>query len=101
VLLRGASPGEACAGAALVVSAEPVRGRCAARVVDRFSVWREGRNDGWLERTGPRVLSDRAARGTRPWVPPVPKPRNAATAREAPPPPTADAESPGPGTGPE
>ena len=38
VLLRGAPPGEACAGAALVVSAEPVRGRCAARVVDRFSV---------------------------------------------------------------
>ena len=80
VLLRGAPPNEACAGAALVVSAEPVRGRCAARVVDRFSVWRDGAHAVWLDKTGPRVLSDRALRGARPWVPPVPKPRNAANA---------------------
>ena len=79
VLLRGAPPNEACAGAALVVSAEPVRGRCAARVVDRFSVWRDGAHAVWLDKTGPRVLSDRALRGARPWVPPVPKPRYAAT----------------------
>jgi competence protein ComEC len=66
VLLRGAPPSEACAnGAALVVSAEPVRGRCAARVVDRFSVWRDGPHAAWLEPSGPRVLSDRAARGAR------------------------------------
>ncbi|MFC7477074.1 ComEC/Rec2 family competence protein [Dankookia sp. GCM10030260] len=75
VLLRGAPPAEACAGAALVVSAEPVRGRCAAQVVDRFAVWRNGAHAIWLEPGGARVLSDRAARGTRPWVPPVPVPR--------------------------
>jgi competence protein ComEC len=92
VLLRGAPPSEACAGAALVVSAEPVRGRCAARVVDRFSVWRDGAHAAWLDKTGPRVLSDRAARGARPWVPPLPKPRNAATRREAPQPPAPDTE---------
>ena len=92
VLLRGAPPAEACAGAALVVSAEPVRGRCAARVVDRFSVWRDGAHAAWLDKTGPRVLSDRTARGARPWVPPVPKPRNAANRREAPQPPAPDTE---------
>ncbi|WP_135466026.1 ComEC/Rec2 family competence protein [Crenalkalicoccus roseus] len=77
VLLRGGPAREACAGAALVVSAEPVRGRCAARVVDRFSVWREGAHAVWLEADGVRVLSDRAWRGDRPWVPPPPRPRGA------------------------
>jgi competence protein ComEC len=86
VLLRGDAPGEACAGAPLVVSAEPVRGRCAARVVDRFSVWRDGAHAVWLEPAGPRVLSDRAARGARPWVPPTPQPRNAGTREPQPPP---------------
>jgi competence protein ComEC len=89
VLLRGDPPAGACAGAALVVSAEPVRGRCAARVVDRFSVWRDGAHAVWLEPAGPRVLSDREARGARPWVPPQPQPRSrnaTATPREAPPP---------------
>jgi len=75
VLLRGAPPAEACAAAALVVSAEPVRGRCAAAVIDRFAVWRNGAHAAWLERDGVRVLSDRAARGARPWVPPPPLPR--------------------------
>ena len=83
VLLRGDPPKDACAGAALVVSAEPVRGRCAARVVDRFSVWRDGAHAIWLEPSGVRVLSDREARGVRPWVPPIPRPRNASN-REAP-----------------
>jgi len=96
VLLRGASPNEACAGAALVVSAEPVRGRCAARVVDRFSVWGDGAHDVWLDKTGPRVLSDRALRGARPWVPPVPKPRYAATPREPTPRETALPQPPAP-----
>ena len=89
VLLRGDPPAGACAGAALVVSAEPVRGRCAARVVDRFSVWRDGAHAVWLEAAGPRVLSDREARGARPWVPPQPQPRSrnaTAAPREAPPP---------------
>ncbi|TDH64359.1 ComEC family competence protein [Dankookia rubra] len=75
VLLRGAPPAEVCAGAALVVSAEPVRGHCAAQVVDRFAVWRNGAHAIWLVPDGVRVLSDRAARGARPWVPSVPVPR--------------------------
>ncbi|MDI3306316.1 MAG: ComEC/Rec2 family competence protein [Acetobacteraceae bacterium] len=75
VLLRSDPPQAACATAALVVSAEPVRGRCAAQVVDRFAVWRNGPHAAWLDETGIRVLSDRAARGARPWVPPVPLPR--------------------------
>lgn len=74
-LLRGEAPQAACATAALVISAEPVRGRCAAPVVDRFAVWRNGPHAAWLDGTGLRVLSDRAARGDRPWVPPVPLPR--------------------------
>ena len=75
VLLRGAPSADACSGAALVVSAEPVRGRCAAQVVDRFAVWRNGAHAIWLEPGGVRVLSDRAARGARPWVPSIPVPR--------------------------
>ncbi|MBK1659102.1 ComEC/Rec2 family competence protein [Paracraurococcus ruber] len=80
ILLRGDPPAEACAAAAVVVSAEPVRGRCAARVVDRFAVWRNGVHAIWLEPGGVRVLSDREARGARPWVPPVPLPRGTPSA---------------------
>lgn len=79
VLLRGDPPAEGCATAAVVVSAEPVRERrCAAIVVDRFAVWRNGAHAVWLERDGDgaSVLSDRAVRGARPWVPPVPRPRD-------------------------
>jgi competence protein ComEC len=45
------------------------------RAVDRFTVWREGAAAIWLEPHGVRVLTDRADRGERPWVPPPPKPR--------------------------
>ncbi|WP_243634757.1 ComEC/Rec2 family competence protein [Roseicella frigidaeris] len=75
ILLRGGAAAEACAGAALVVSAEPVRGRCAAQRIDRFAVWRNGAHAIWLGLDGVRVVSDRAARGDRPWVPPPPVPR--------------------------
>ncbi len=77
VLLRGDAPGAACGRAALVISAEPVRGRCRARVVDRFSVWRDGAHAVWLHPAGVEVVSDRAFRGARPWVPPPPRPRGA------------------------
>ncbi len=80
VLLRGETPEAACASAAVVVSAEPVRGACLAQVVDRFAVWRDGPHAIWLERGGARVVSDRAWRGDRPWVPPVPSPRGLASA---------------------
>lgn len=64
-----------CGEAALLVSAEPIRGRCpGVAVVDRFSVWRDGAHAVWLERDKVRVVSDRALRGARPWVPPPPRP---------------------------
>ncbi|GGG22850.1 competence protein ComEC [Caldovatus sediminis] len=78
---RRAALAEACAGgAAVVVAAEPLRMRCrGAAVIDRFSVWRDGPHAVWLERDGARVVSDRAWRGERPWVPPEPRPRGAPT----------------------
>lgn len=80
VVLRGDQPQEACGSAAVVVSAEPVRGACLAQVVDRFAVWRNGPHAIWLDPAGVRVVSDRAFRGDRPWVPPVPVPRGMASA---------------------
>lgn len=83
VLLRGAPATAHCGRAAVVVSAEPVRGRCSgSQVVDRFAVWRDGPHAVWLGADGARVVSDRAHRGARPWVPPAPRPR----AREEAPP---------------
>jgi competence protein ComEC len=75
VLLRGDPPARWCGRVAVVISAEPVRGRCAgSTVVDRFSVWRDGAHAVWLGEP-PVVLSDRAWRGDRPWVAPVPRTR--------------------------
>lgn len=72
---RGPNP--ACGRVPVIVSPEPVRGDCAgSEVVDRFSVWRDSAHAVWLEPAGPRVLSDRAWRGDRPWVPPRPLPRS-------------------------
>ena len=81
VLLRGEAPRAACAEAALVVSAEPVRGRCTAAVIDRFAVWRNGAHAVWIDPDGVRIVHDRGERGSRPWVPPLPTPR---AAREPP-----------------
>ena len=69
VLVRGATDDSLC-NAALLVSAEPIRLRCPARPrwVDRFTVWREGAQAIFPGRTGPRVVSDQARRGERPWV---------------------------------
>jgi competence protein ComEC len=66
-----------CAGIGLLVSAEPARGECPAGIpyVDRFSVWRDGAVAIWLTGAAPRILSDRAYRGDRPWVPGPPTPR--------------------------
>lgn len=75
VLLRGDPPARWCGRVAVVISAEPVRGRCTgSTVVDRFSVWRDGAHAVWLG-DPPVVLSDRAWRGDRPWVAPVPRTR--------------------------
>ncbi len=76
VVLRGSAHQADCQGVALVVSAEPARGVCPdAGLLDRFTVWRDGAHAVWLRDGGVFVLSDRAARGARPWVtpPPVPK----------------------------
>jgi competence protein ComEC len=65
-----------CGQAAVMLSLEPIRGRCRDTPrVDRFSVWRDGAHAIWLKPEGARILSDRAFRGDRPWVPPVPVPR--------------------------
>ncbi|WP_368414766.1 ComEC/Rec2 family competence protein [Falsiroseomonas sp.] len=65
----------ACGRAALLVSAEPLRPRCATgEMVDRFTVWREGGQAIRLRADSVHIVSDRATRGARPWVPPPPMP---------------------------
>ena len=62
-----------CTGAALVVSAEPARVVCPALPrIDRFAVWRNGAQAVWLGQGTATVVSDRAFRGDRRWVPPSP-----------------------------
>ena len=66
--LGGQSPD--CTGAAVLISPEPARTLCpGVPLVDRFTVWREGAAAIWLEPGGARILTDRAERGDRPWVP--------------------------------
>jgi competence protein ComEC len=77
VLVRTGGPVE-CGAAGVLISAEPVRAPCAGMaLVDRFTVWRGGAQAIWLRAEGAVVLSDRAVRGERPWVPaePVAHPR--------------------------
>lgn len=67
-----------CGAVAVIISAEPIRQRCRQSIlIDRFSVWRDGPHAVWLSPTGVQVISDRAWRGIRPWVPPPPLPRAA------------------------
>ena len=67
-----------CGAVAVIISAEPIRQRCRQSIlIDRFSVWRDGPHAVWLSPTGVQVISDRAWRGVRPWVPPPPLPRAA------------------------
>ncbi len=78
LLVRGNGPVEGCSAASVIVSAEPARGLCPRpwpALVDRFTVWRDGPAAIWLEPGGARILTDRADRGARPWVPPPPQPR--------------------------
>jgi competence protein ComEC len=68
-----------CGAVAVIISAEPIRQRCRQSIlIDRFSVWRNGPHAVWLLPSGAQVISDRAWRGDRPWVPPPPLPRAAA-----------------------
>jgi len=77
LLARKTPPADACAAADVLVSAEPARRRCPELpLVDRFTVWREGAAAIWLDTGAARIVTDRAARGSRPWVPPPPRPRS-------------------------
>jgi len=69
---RAPVPPAAC-DVAVVVSPEPIRPDCdrPVRVIDRYTAWREGAQAVWLGADGVRILSDRAVRGTRPWVVPL------------------------------
>jgi competence protein ComEC len=78
-LLRRGSAMTQCGAVAVIISAEPIRQRCRQSIlIDRFSVWRDGPHAIWLSEKGTQVVSDRAWRGNRPWVPPPPQPRAAA-----------------------
>jgi competence protein ComEC len=98
LLARGGSHPAGCGQVSVIVSGEPARGLCPRpwpKLVDRFTVWRSGSAAIWLEPHGARVLTDRAERGERPWVPPPPKPRSPA-ASPLPPALVDEAVQPGP-----
>ncbi|MBB5689558.1 competence protein ComEC [Roseomonas alkaliterrae] len=85
VILRAGPAAPHCGRAALILSPEPVRGRCRdSAVVDRFALWRDGPHAAWIGPEGVRVVSDRDWRGSRPWVPPVPLPRGGSDLPPAP-----------------
>ena len=75
LLVRGALHPDGCSEASVIVSSEPSRGLCPRpwpSLVDRFTVWRYGAVAIWLNAHHAYVLTDRAYRGIRPWVPPPP-----------------------------
>jgi len=79
LLVRGAAHPDGCLEASVIVSAEPARGLCQRpwpALVDRFTVWRYGATAIWLDRHHARIVTDRAYRGARPWVPAPPVPRS-------------------------
>ncbi|MEA2738879.1 MAG: competence protein ComEC [Acetobacteraceae bacterium] len=81
LLVRGAQHPNFCDQASVIVSAEPARRLCPRpwpKLVDRFTVWRDGSAAIWLDADGARIVTDRIERGDRPWVPPPPRPRKAA-----------------------
>ena len=72
LLLDEQSNTTACA-ARLLISAAPIKLNCpTVAKIDRFTVWRDGAHAVWLGDGAPLVLSDRAYRGDRPWVPQIP-----------------------------
>jgi competence protein ComEC len=78
LLVRGALHPDGCSEASVIVSSEPARGLCPRpwpSLVDRFTVWRYGAVAIWLNAHHAYVLTDRAYRGIRPWVPSPPVPR--------------------------
>ena len=74
LLARADAPGD-CSGVVVVVSAEPARSVCPTLPrIDRFTVWRDGAQAVWLRDGAAIIVSDRAYRGDRPWVPAPPIP---------------------------
>jgi competence protein ComEC len=79
LVVRGSARPMDCQGVAVIVSTEPARGLCKRPwppLADRFTVWRDGATAIWLQADGARILTDRAERGSRPWVPPPPGTHN-------------------------
>lgn len=73
VVALASDPGaldEDCRVADLLVSVVPVRRACpsAARVIDRFDLWRDGGHAVWIGRDRIRVQTVGETRGERPWV---------------------------------
>jgi competence protein ComEC len=69
---------DTCRQTAVLVAAAPARGLCPRpwpALVDRFTVWRYGATAIWLDGPHIRIVTDRAFRGVRPWVIPLPPPR--------------------------
>jgi competence protein ComEC len=78
VVPQGPAPPGVCGRFAVVVSPQPLRSRCRGSLaIDRFDAWRDGPHAVWFTAAGAMVVSDRAARGERPWVPPRPRPAGA------------------------
>jgi len=76
---------EDCRRATVLVSAEPVRIRCAAPlVIDRFDVWRQGAHAVWLTADGPVAETAHQTRGMRPWVDTAGRQRRPAAANPIP-----------------
>ena len=76
LLVRGAVSAASCRAASVEVAAAPARGLCPRpwpALVDRFTVWRYGSVAVWLRPEGAVVVTDRAVRGARPWVAPLPE----------------------------
>jgi competence protein ComEC len=69
-LLIGTEADPAYCASGLLISAEPLRLRCPAstKIIDRFTVWRNGAHAVWLGPYGASIVSDRSSRGDRPWV---------------------------------
>ena len=55
-----------------ILSVVPLRDACpGVLAVDRFDLWQNGAFEGWWRQGKPVLISDRSARGARPWVPSV------------------------------
>jgi competence protein ComEC len=62
--------GEDCRRATVVVSLQPLAGRCpsARRKIDRFDLWRAGTHAIYLAPDAVRIETVRGAQGERPWT---------------------------------